>query len=114
MFSRRTTKYRLINSTFYWIQSIHSKLYDNPNLTQATLITRCLGSPAYWSHRLTMPVFRETAHAARDLRILPSRVLPLPRRTPRPQKHAENDEKYEVVVIGVSYLIINALAKLIH
>lgn len=46
-----------------------------------------------------MPVFRETAYAARDLRILPSRVLPLPRRTPRPQKHAGSDEKYEVVVI---------------
>ncbi len=55
-----------------------------------------------------MPVFQENAHAARDLRILPSRALPLPRRTPRPQKQAAGDEKYEVVVIGVSNLTPNA------
>jgi hypothetical protein len=48
-----------------------------------------------------MPVFQETAHAARDLRILPSRALPLPRLSPRPQVNTGTDEKYEVIVIGV-------------
>jgi phenol 2-monooxygenase (NADPH) len=50
-----------------------------------------------------MPVFRENVHAARDLRILPSRALPLPRRSPPHQQHTNNDEKYEVVVIGVYF-----------
>ncbi|KAF2993749.1 hypothetical protein E8E13_001047 [Curvularia kusanoi] len=44
-----------------------------------------------------MPVFQETSNAARDLRILPSRALPLPRLSPRPQC---SEEKREVVVIG--------------
>ena len=49
-----------------------------------------------------MPVFQETANAARDLRILPSRALPLPRILPRPQLSASAEDKREVVVIGVS------------
>lgn len=49
-----------------------------------------------------MPVFQETANAARDLRILPSRALPLPRLSPRPQSSAIAEDKREVVVIGVS------------
>lgn len=61
-----------------------------------------------------MPVFQETAYVARDLRILPLRVLPLPRLTPRPHKHAESDEKYEVVAIGVSHLVTIVLAKFVY
>jgi hypothetical protein len=49
-----------------------------------------------------MPLFQETANAARDLRILPSRALPLPRISPRPQLSASAEDKREVVVIGVS------------
>ena len=46
-----------------------------------------------------MPVFEETADTRRDLRILPSRALPLPRLSP---KESGTDDKREVVVIGVS------------
>lgn len=48
-----------------------------------------------------MPVFEETADARRDLRILPSRALPLPRLSP---KSPTTDDEREVVVIGVSIL----------
>ncbi|KAG9610187.1 putative phenol monooxygenase, partial [Aureobasidium melanogenum] len=44
-----------------------------------------------------MPVFEETADARRDLRILPSRALPLPRLSP---KTPTKDDEREVVVIG--------------
>jgi phenol 2-monooxygenase len=55
-----------------------------------------------------MPVYTETAHSARDLRILPSRAPPLPRISLR-QDGLQNSErgsieKHEVVVIGVSTL----------
>jgi phenol 2-monooxygenase len=46
-----------------------------------------------------MPVFEETSDARRDLRILPSRALPLPRLSP---KTSSTGEEREVVVIGVS------------
>jgi hypothetical protein len=46
-----------------------------------------------------MPVFEETADERRDLRILPSRALPLPRLTP---KTLSTDGEREVVVVGVS------------
>jgi phenol 2-monooxygenase len=46
-----------------------------------------------------MPVFEETADERRDLRILPSRALPLPRLTP---KASSTDGEREVVVVGVS------------
>jgi phenol 2-monooxygenase len=46
-----------------------------------------------------MPVFEETADERRDLRILPSRALPLPRLTP---KTSSTDGEREVVVVGVS------------
>lgn len=48
-----------------------------------------------------MPVFQETASSARDLRILPSRALPLPRITPVPAKASDSNEQREAVVIGV-------------
>jgi hypothetical protein len=56
-----------------------------------------------------MPVYTETAHSARDLRILPSRAPPLPRISPQ-QDGQHNSErksidKHEVVVIGVSKLL---------
>ncbi|KAI5243446.1 putative phenol monooxygenase [Aureobasidium subglaciale] len=44
-----------------------------------------------------MPVFEETATAHRDLRILPSRALPLPRLSP---KVSTTGKEREVVVIG--------------
>lgn len=49
-----------------------------------------------------MPVYQETANADRDLRILPSRELPLPRLSSKPVHLNGKDDKYEVVVIGVS------------
>lgn len=52
-----------------------------------------------------MPVFQETAHASRDLRVRRSRARPLPRLSAQPEIGRNNgqdsDEKYEVVVIGV-------------
>lgn len=48
-----------------------------------------------------MPVFEETADARRDLRILPSRALPLPRLS---SQSPTTDDEREVVVIGVSIL----------
>lgn len=50
-----------------------------------------------------MPVFQETSNAARDLRILPSRALPLPRLSPLPDLTSTAEEHREIVVIGVSY-----------
>ncbi|KAF4994292.1 hypothetical protein FGRMN_5877 [Fusarium graminum] len=47
-----------------------------------------------------MPVFQETSSAARDLRILPSRALPLPRLSPLPEPTSATQEHREVVVIG--------------
>ncbi|XP_014557645.1 hypothetical protein COCVIDRAFT_96672 [Bipolaris victoriae FI3] len=47
-----------------------------------------------------MPVFQETSNAARDLRILPSRALPLPRLSARPEPLSSAEESREVVVIG--------------
>ncbi|CAD0087747.1 unnamed protein product [Aureobasidium vineae] len=44
-----------------------------------------------------MPVFEETSDARRDLRILPSRALPLPRFSP---KTSTTGDEREVVVIG--------------
>jgi phenol 2-monooxygenase len=50
-----------------------------------------------------MPVFTETSSSWRDLRILPSFAPPLPRLTlPLARNAAEEAERYEVVVIGVS------------
>lgn len=49
-----------------------------------------------------MPVFQETSNSARDLRILPSRALPLPRVSPIPDFSLSEEESREVVVIGVS------------
>lgn len=51
-----------------------------------------------------MPVFQETSSSARDLRILPSRALPLPRLSQKPDLASTNEERREVVVIGVSVL----------
>jgi phenol 2-monooxygenase len=51
-----------------------------------------------------MPVFQETSNAARDLRILPSRALPLPRLTPKPDHTLSVEERREVVVIGVGVI----------
>jgi hypothetical protein len=52
-----------------------------------------------------MPVFQETAHASRDLRVRRSRARPLPRLSAQPEINRNNgqddNEKYEVVVIGV-------------
>ncbi|WZH46756.1 FAD binding domain-containing protein [Fusarium acuminatum] len=47
-----------------------------------------------------MPVFQETSNAARDLRILPSRALPLPRLSPLPDLTSTAEEHREIVVIG--------------
>ncbi|KAH7393851.1 putative phenol monooxygenase [Phaeosphaeria sp. MPI-PUGE-AT-0046c] len=47
-----------------------------------------------------MPVFQETSNSARDLRILPSRALPLPRLSPIPSNASSAEETREVVVIG--------------
>ncbi|KAF4441105.1 hypothetical protein F53441_12134 [Fusarium austroafricanum] len=47
-----------------------------------------------------MPVFQETSNSARDLRILPSRALPLPRLCQRPDYTDSPEEHREVVVIG--------------
>ncbi|EMD95130.1 hypothetical protein COCC4DRAFT_149279 [Bipolaris maydis ATCC 48331] len=47
-----------------------------------------------------MPVFQETSNAARDLRILHSRALPLPRLSTRPGPFSGAQESREVVVIG--------------
>lgn len=50
-----------------------------------------------------MPVFTETSSSWRDLRTLPSSAPPLPRLTPPLVINvAEEVERYEVVVIGVS------------
>jgi phenol 2-monooxygenase len=50
-----------------------------------------------------MPVFTETSSAWRDLRTLPSFAPPLPRLTPpAPKNVADKEEKYDVVVVGVS------------
>lgn len=46
-----------------------------------------------------MPVFTEHSAAARDLRVLPSFALPLPRLAPNFQPES-TDEQYEVVVVG--------------
>lgn len=50
-----------------------------------------------------MPVFTEYASKSRDLRVLPSFSLPVPRLTP-PFEPTVNDgvERYEVVIVGVS------------
>ena len=50
-----------------------------------------------------MPVFTEFSSKSRDLRVLPSFALPLPRLT-LPFQRTRNDgvERYEVVVVGVS------------
>ena len=52
-----------------------------------------------------MPVFQETAHESRDLRVRRSRARPLPRLSAQPEISQNNGqdgcEKYEVVVIGV-------------
>ena len=68
-----------------------------------------------WMLRFKMPVFQETAHASRDLRVRRSRARPLPRLSGQPEISWNNgqdgDEKYEVVVIGVRVkilLILNA------
>lgn len=53
-----------------------------------------------------MPVFQETSHESRDFRILLSRELPLPRLSPRPVQSSGSHEKHEVVVIGVSTMLI--------
>lgn len=54
-----------------------------------------------------MPVFQETAHSSRDLRVRRSRARPLPRLSMQPEISQSNghdgDEKYEVVVIGVCF-----------
>ncbi|CAF3596620.1 unnamed protein product [Fusarium graminearum] len=47
-----------------------------------------------------MPVFQETSNSARDLRILPSRALPLPRLSEKPDFTNTSEEQREVVVIG--------------
>ncbi|KAM0493242.1 hypothetical protein ACHAP8_009428 [Fusarium lateritium] len=47
-----------------------------------------------------MPVFQETSSSARDLRILPSRALPLPRLSEKPDCTNAAEEQREVVVIG--------------
>lgn len=53
-----------------------------------------------------MPVFQETANSARDLRILPSRALPLPRISLKPSENASQDQR-EVVVIGVRQIFLS-------
>lgn len=50
---------------------------------------------------ITMPVFQETSNRDRDLRILPSRALPLPRLSHRPDTSTISEDQREVVVIGV-------------
>lgn len=52
-----------------------------------------------------MPVFQETSSSARDLRILPSRALPLPRLSQQPDCTNTSEERREIVVIGVSELV---------
>ncbi|KAJ4392728.1 hypothetical protein N0V91_011294 [Didymella pomorum] len=47
-----------------------------------------------------MPVFQETSHDARDLRILPSRAPPLPRLSTKPDFLSGAEGRREVVVIG--------------
>lgn len=61
-----------------------------------------------------MPVFQETSNAARDLRILSSRALPLPRLSPphKSSSTASTEDQREVVVIGVRGLICNDVRKL--
>lgn len=60
-----------------------------------------------------MPVFQETSHASRDLRVRRSRARPLPRLSAQPETGRDNgqdgDEKYEVVVIGVRVKIFSIL-----
>ena len=50
-----------------------------------------------------MPVFTETSSSWRDLRVLPSFAPPLPRLSQPIEAAANGTEKYEVVVIGVSW-----------
>lgn len=45
-----------------------------------------------------MPVFTEFATASRELRVLPSFALPLPRLSPPLEK---KEDRYEVVIAGV-------------
>jgi phenol 2-monooxygenase len=53
-----------------------------------------------------MAIFQDTSNAARDLRILPSRALPLPRLSPKPNNISNTEENREVVVIGVSDIVL--------
>jgi len=49
-----------------------------------------------------MPVFTEHGTSSRDLRVLPSFAAPLPRLTPKFEAEG-SEEKYEVVIAGVSH-----------
>jgi phenol 2-monooxygenase len=48
-----------------------------------------------------MPVFTEYSTSSRDLRVLPSFAPPLPRLTPTFESD-DTEEKYEVVIVGVT------------
>jgi hypothetical protein len=50
-----------------------------------------------------MPVFTEHSSKRRDLRVLPSFAPPLPRLTPEFDPVNDGIERYEVVIIGVSF-----------
>lgn len=50
-----------------------------------------------------MPVFTEYSTSSRDLRVLPSFAPPLPRLSPLFFSNSD-EEKYEVVIAGVSPL----------
>lgn len=56
-----------------------------------------------------MPVFQETAHSSRALRVGRSRARPLPRLTPLPTVKNDGDENFEIVVIGVRVLFVSII-----
>src|SRR5689334_19159797 len=57
----------------------------------------------------TMPVFQETADASRDLRVLPSRALPLPRNQSYSFPSAHDHREVVVVGAGPSGLFLTLL-----
>jgi phenol 2-monooxygenase (NADPH) len=52
-----------------------------------------------------MPVFTEYAASSRELRVLPSFAPPLPRLSSSFEPNQELEDKYEVVIVGVSVLL---------
>ena len=69
-----------------------------------------VGLPSTLHHIASkMPVFQETADASRDLRVLPSRALPLPRNQPDSVPNAHDHREVVVVGAGPSGLFLTLL-----